>query len=178
MSRADEPLVLYPSLRGLFAVYGTPVLLMVLGSWELGRESGGLVALGFVVVGAVTALLGATTYPRHVVVSRDGLEIVSLLRRRRVPWDRVRGIERTRPSTVSMMRGGDRAPGGPQRVTGGLLVRGGGRRTWMLTDQVESPDEYDHLREIVTHAPGSPRLRAVRPHDGAPPTSLYRRRTG
>lgn len=176
----DDPrLTLYPSLRGLLAVLLTPHLLILLGAW--GLASGvNAVALGMIVLGVSTAAIGLFSYPRHVVVSPAGIELVSVLRRRRLPWARVRGIERTRPGSVRRLRARHAAGGtgvGPEGPRGGLLARGDGRRHWMLTDQVESPDEYDQLCAIVAAAPGQPRMQAARPDDGVPPTWLYRRRS-
>ncbi|MFA9428817.1 hypothetical protein [Egicoccus sp. AB-alg2] len=176
MDRGDEPLTLYTSLRGLVAVLGTPPLLVLLGLWGLTGTGGGAVALTFLAVGVLSGLAVLLGYPRHVVVSRDGIRLVSFLRQRRLSWDVVRGIERTRPTAASILRGGRPTPGEPTRVSGGLLARGRGRRQWMLTDQVESAAEYDHLCAIVALAPGDARVQAVRPHDEAPPTFLYRRR--
>lgn len=172
----DRHLTLYPSLRGLLAVLVTPHLLILLGAWGLANGVN-VVAIGLVAVGVVTAAIGLFSYPRHVVVSPTGIELVSVLRRRHLPWDRVRGIERTRPGGASRLKarrdGADGAAAGP---SGGLLARGRGRRHWMLTDHVESPDEYDRLRAIAAAAPGAPRVGASRPADGTPPTWLYRRR--
>ncbi|MFA9445353.1 PH domain-containing protein [Egicoccus sp. AB-alg6-2] len=174
MSRLDQPLTLYPSLRGLLAVLLTPHLLILLGAWGL-SAGGSTVALGFVLVGIASAALGLFGYPHRVVVTPDGIQMASVLRRRMLPWDAVRTIERTRPGAAAMARART-AGDGPRPVTGGLLARGHGRRRWMLTDHVESPDEYDHLRAIAAAAPGAPRVVAKRPLEGTPPTSLYRRR--
>lgn len=173
MDRSEPPLTLYPSLRGLVAVLLTPHLLILLGAWGLSGRGTSVVALVFVAVGVAAAALGLFGYPRHVVLSTDGIVLVSVLRQRRLPWDAVHRIERTRPSAASMVRARrseERAP------SGGLLARGSGRRHWMLTDQVESPDEYDRLCAIVAAAPGTTLVGASRPADGTPPTSLYRRR--
>lgn len=175
----DLRLTLYPSLRGLLAVLLTPHLLILLGAWGL-TGGANTVAIGMIAFGAVTAGVGLYSYPRHVVLSPDGIEVVSVLRRRRLPWTQVRGIERTRPSAGRRLRGrpadGSEVPGGRGGPRGGLLARGPGRRHWMLTDQVESSDEYDRLCAIVAAAPGRPRMAAARPDDAVPPTWLYRRR--
>lgn len=176
MSHPDEPLTLYPSLRGLIAVLVTPHLLIVLGAWGLTGSGGSTVALVFIAVGVGAAIAGLLGYPRHVIVTRDGICLVSVLRRRRLPWEHVRGIERTRPTAGRTLRRGRNGPD-ERRPSGGLLARGPGRRHWMLTDHVESPDEYDHLCAIVEVAPGAARVQARRPFEGTPPTSLYRRRS-
>lgn len=177
MSHDHPHLILYPSLRGLLAVLLTPHLLILLGAWGL---TGGTstVAIGMVVLGVVTAAIGLFSYPRHVVVSPEGIELVSVLRRRRLPWEQVRGIERTRPGGARRLKARyDGAEGGAAGPSGGLLARGHGRRHWMLTDHVESAGEYDHLCAIVGAAPGSPRVGAARPDETTPPTWLYRRRS-
>ncbi|HSK24105.1 MAG TPA: PH domain-containing protein [Egicoccus sp.] len=176
MSTDDPHLILYPSLRGLLAVLLTPHLLIVLGAWGL-TGGANTVAIGMVVIGIVTAATGLYSYPRHVVLSPDGIELVSVLRRRRLPWEQVRGIERTRPGSARRLKARYDGADGGAGPSGGLLARGHGRRRWMMTDHVESVDEYDRLCAIVLAAPGSTRVGAARPDDATPPTWLYRRRS-
>ncbi|MBS3940010.1 MAG: PH domain-containing protein [Actinobacteria bacterium] len=176
MSDDDPNLTLYPSLRGLLAVLLTPHLLILLGAWGLANGVN-LVALAMVIGGVATAAVGLYSYPRHVVLSPAGIELVSVLRRRLLPWEQVRAIERTRPGGARRLQARRDAAGdtdsGP---SSGLLARGHGRRHWMLTDHVESADEYDRLCAIAAAAPDGPRVGARRPADDTPPTWLYRRR--
>jgi len=176
MADGDDSLTLYTSLRGLLAVLGTPPLLVLLGLWGLTGSGGRTVALAFVTIGAVTGIAVLFGYPREVVVTSESIRLVGFLRVRRLTWAQVHGIERTRPTAAAALRSGRQTPGEAQRVSGGLLARGHGRRQWMLTDQVESAEEYDRLCAIVASSPGGVRVRAMRPHYEAPPTHLYRRR--
>jgi hypothetical protein len=56
-------------------------------------------------------------------------------------------------------------------VSGGLFARGHGRR-WLLTDQVESQEEYDRVRDLLRSLPSPVALRATRPTAGPPDRRL------
>jgi hypothetical protein len=174
-SRLDVPeaVVVYASIRGLLAAVGTPVLLGLL-TWRAlvvaGPTTGSMTFGGITVAITLAVLL---QIPRHAVFDGAGITRVCLGRRHHLPWGRLTAIERARPTQSAILRnlsGGEREV----VVSGGLLARGSGRRRWMLTDQIESRDEYERI-EALLRACGNPaELRAPRPHEGALPTDLYR----
>lgn len=169
-------LVLYPTWVGLLAAAIVPPALLLLGllSFEITGE--GVVTWTLVVAGTATAILAGRGFPRHVVVGPDGIERRCLLRRHLLPYAEVAAIRRApvpRLAAARAARGGGASAGKP--TLGGLMASGHGRRNWMLTDQPESREEYDHLATLLV-ANGATRLQAPRPGPGATPTSLYRHR--
>ena len=170
-------LVLYPTWAGLLAAGLVPPGLLLLGLLALTSTGTGAVTWTLLVAGTGTAVLAGRNFPRHVVVGPDGIERRCLLRRHVLPFSEVAAIQRAptpRLAAVRAARSSD--PAERQRIRGGLLAAGHGRRRWMLTDQPESREEYDHLAALLV-AGGVTDLRATRPAPGTTPTSLYRRRT-
>jgi hypothetical protein len=165
--------VIHTSVRGLLAAFATPVILVVLGLMGLASIGARPVPMTFLLVGAGIGLVVLFDYPSRVEFDRQGVHRVCPLRRHSLPWGRLRAFERPRPSSLATMRNLRERPDEPL-VSGGLFARGTGRRRWLLTDRVESREEYDRLRALLATL-GSPiRLRALRPHEGVPPTDLYR----
>ncbi len=168
-------LVLYPTWVGLLSAGLVPPGLLVLGLLALTSTGGGVVAWTLLAAGAGTALLAGRDFPRYVVIGPDGIERHCLLRRHVLPFTEVAAIQRAptpRLAAVRAARSSD--PVERHRVRGGLMAAGHGRRRWMLTDQPESREEYDHLAALLV-AGGSTDLQAARPGPGTTPTSLYRR---
>jgi hypothetical protein len=171
----SDVVTLHASLRGLAAVWATPVLLVALGGaswWQVGPHP---IPQGMVVVGVAMLGFVLLAYPTRVELDREGVHRVCLLRTGFVPWTSVGAIERGRPSSASVI-GNLRAAADERTVSGGLFARGRDRRRWLLTDQVESQEEYDRLRDLLRSLTSPVALRATRPHRGAPPTDVYRRR--
>lgn len=170
-----QPVVVYASVRGLLAAIGTPLILGLL-SWRA-MAVGGPTTPVLLFAGLTFAITLAvfTQIPRHAVFDETGITRVCLGRRQRLPWARLAAIERTRPSGSATLRN----LSGDEReflVSGGLLARGRGRRRWMLTDQVESRDEYERIEALVRACGDPVEVRAAKPHQGALPTDLYRPR--
>jgi hypothetical protein len=175
MSSPPPRLVLYASWRGLAAAVTTPVVLIALGAAGLAGGSAP-VAATLAIVGTVLGTIVLFDYPRRCVFDTEGVERVCFLRRQRLSWKRLVAIERARPSTVAQAR--NLRPfghAGEPVVSGGLVARGPGRRRWLLTDRVESRQEYDRLAGHLDSEQTPTVLRAPRPHAEAPPTDLYRR---
>jgi hypothetical protein len=85
------------------------------------------------------------------------------------PDGHVRGV---RPADPDRQVDGEERP-----VSGGLVAHGRTRRRrWLLTDQVESRQQFDDLVAILATLPTDVAVHAARPHAAAPPTYLYRRR--
>jgi hypothetical protein len=171
-----RPIMLHSSLRGLLAATVTPLLLGGLGvrSWWVAGPTPGSLTLVAIAALALTASL--VLLPKHVVITARGVTRVCIARRHHLSWDQVAAIERARPRSAEL-RGGGRAHE-EGALSGGLLARSHGRRRWLLTDQLESRQEYERLHELLVGLDRPVRLRARRPHAGAPPTSLYRRQRG
>jgi hypothetical protein len=169
----DGTVVIHTSVRGLLAAFTTPILLIGLGWLGVSGIGTRPVPLAFLGTGLALGLVVLYDHPSRVQFDRDGVHRICPLRRQRLAWDRVSAIERPRPSSLSALRNLRERPDEPI-VSGGLLARGHGRRRWLLSDRIESRDEYDRLRELVLSLPTTVRLRAARPHDGIPPTDLYR----
>jgi hypothetical protein len=167
--------VVHASLRGLLAAFVTPVLLVALGAMGWASIGARPVPLTFLLVGAALGAVVLFDYPSRVEFDRNGVHRVCPLRRQSLPWERVRSFERPRPSSMATLRNLRERPDEPL-VSGGLIARSQGRRRWLLTDRVESREEYDRLRDLLIRLGSPARLRAPRPHDGIPPTSLYRHR--
>jgi hypothetical protein len=168
--------VLHTSLRGLAAVWITPLLLVALGAGSLLRVGWHPVPFVLLALGLAMLALALLDFPSRVELDGAGIRRVCLGRTPFVPWERVGTIERSRPSSTAIL-GNLRSDRREERtVSGGLMARGRARRRWLLTDSVESQEEYDELRELLASLSAPVALRAARPHRGAPPTDVYRRR--
>lgn len=171
-----DHLVLYPTWVGLLATTLVPAGLLLLGWAAL--AAGGSSVLGWSLIGVAvgTGVWAGRDFPRHVIVGPDGILRRCLLRTHRLGYVEVAAIQRapaSRIATARALRSHD--PQQRRRARSGLVAAGPGRRRWMLTDQPESPEEYDRLaRLLIAH--GTTDLVAARPAPGASPTSLYRRR--
>jgi hypothetical protein len=171
-----DHLVLYPTWTGLLAASLVPPGLLLLGWLAIEASGTGLLASVLLVGGTVSGVLAGRDFPRHVLFGPEGIERRCLLRRHRLPYTEVAAIRRAPAPRFARARAARSAdPAERARVRSGLVAAGPGRRRWMLTDQPESREEYDHLAALlIVHGPTS--LEAGRPPAGTPPTSLYRRR--
>jgi hypothetical protein len=168
-----EVVVVHTSIRGLLAAFATPVLLVALGLLGWSGIGARPVPLTFLLVGAALGAVVLFDYPSRVEFDRNGVHRVCPLRRQSLPWERVRSIERPRPSSIATLRNLRERPDEPL-VSGGLIARSQGRRRWLLTDRVESREEYDRLRDLLIRL-GSPAGCVLRaPTTGSRPPSLYR----
>jgi hypothetical protein len=168
-----EVVVVHTSVRGLVAAFATPLILVSLGLLGWSHIGGRPVPLTFLIAGLVLGSIVLVDYPSRVVFDRQGIHRVCPLRRHSLAWERIAAIERPRPSSAATLRNLRERPDEPI-VSGGLIARGTGRRRWLLTDRLESRAEYDRLRDLLGRLGHRVRLRAHRPHDGVPPTDLYR----
>ncbi len=169
-------LVLYPTWVGLLAAGLVPPGLLLLGLLAWASTGTGAVTWTLLVAGTGTVALAGRDFPRHVVIGPEGIERRCLLRRHVLPFSEVVAIQRAPAPRLAAARAARSSePGERQRVMGGLLATGHGRRRWMLTDQPESREEYDHLAALLVVGGGTD-LQAARPAPGSTPTSLYRRR--
>jgi hypothetical protein len=168
-----EVVTVHTSMRGLLSAFTTPLILVALGA--LGWTGIGMrpVPMTFLLVGVALGAVVLVDYPSRVVFDRDGIHRVCVLRRHSLPWDRLAAIERPRPTSAATLRNLRERPDEPI-ISGGLIARSTGRRRWLLTDRLESRLEYDRIRELLDRLGRPVRLRAPRPHDGVPPTDLYR----
>jgi hypothetical protein len=165
--------VVHTSIRGMLAAAATPIILIALGLLGAANIGWRPVPAVFLAVGALFGLVALLDYPGSTVFDAQGLQRRCALRRQRLPWEKLVAIERPRPSSAATLRNMRERPDEPI-VSGGLLARGRGRRRWLLTDRLESRQEYDRLRELLWRLGSPVRLRAARPHEGVPPTGLYR----
>jgi hypothetical protein len=165
--------VLHTSLRGLFAAYASPAILVTLGLMGWAGIGARPVPVTFILVGTALGAVVLMDYPRRVRFDRAGVHRICPLRRHSLGWERLASFERPRPSSTATLRNMTERPD-ETIVSGGLIARGTGRRRWLLTDRLESRDEYDRLRDLLDTLGSPVRLRAPRPHDGVPPTGLYR----
>lgn len=153
------------------------MLVLGFGIWGVAEVGGRPVPLAFLGVGLALTLVVAYDYPRRSVVGPEGIDRVCLLRVEHLPWPQVVALERDRGSWVR--RGwrpatpSDRQPERPP--SGGLVARGGGRRRWLLIDRVESRDEFDRIKAIVTRHADAVVLRARPPAPTVAPTHWYHR---
>jgi hypothetical protein len=168
-----EVVIVHTSMRGLLSAFTTPLILVALGALGWSGIGPRPVPMTFLFVGAVLGAVVLLDYPSRVVFDRHGIYRVCILRRHSLPWDRLAAIERPRPSSVATMRNLRDRPDEPI-ISGGLIARSTGRRRWLLTDRLESRPEYDRIRELLDRLGRPVRLRAPRPHEGVPPTDLYR----
>jgi hypothetical protein len=165
--------VIHTSVRGLVAAYLTPLILVVLGVTGAAHIGARPVPVTFLVVGGLLGAVVLVDYPTRVEFDHAGVHRVCPLRRHSLPWERIAAFERPRPTSMATVRNLRERPDEPF-VSGGLIARSKGRRRWLLTDRVESRDEYDRLRDLMHTVGARVRLRAARPHEGVPPSGLYR----
>ena len=181
--RADdrsEPVVLHSTLLGSATALLSPALLIGLGLLAAGVAGLRAVPVTLLAVGLVTGTMSALTFPRRVLVGEDGVTRVCWGRRHHLPWTQVATVSRAPRSRFAVkrelrQRTRNEPDVDPQVPSSGLLARGHGRRSWMLTDQPESQAEYDAVAAVLDAVPAT-RLRAERPPQIAAPTDLYRRR--
>jgi hypothetical protein len=165
--------VIHTSVRGLLAAFVTPLILVTLGLMGVASIGARPVPVTFLVVGLLLGAAVLADYPSRVEFDRAGVHRICPLRRHSLPWERIAAFERPRPTSIATMRNMRERPDEPL-VSGGLIARSRGRRRWLLTDRVESREEYDRLRQLMDTVGARVRLRAPRPHAGVPPTGLYR----
>ena len=165
---------MYSSLRGLGSAVFSPVVLVGLGG--AGVQGGWRWFPGLLlIVGLVLAAGLLIDFPRHTRFGSEGIVRVCALRRQHIPWSDTVAIERAPASTTDRVRS---LRENKQRPipSGGLVATGTGRRRWLLTDRAESTTEYDALSALLAEQQAVTVLRAGRPRDENPPTTLYRRR--
>jgi hypothetical protein len=165
--------VVHTSIRGLLAAFATPLILLALGAIGWSSIGPRPVPVVFFAAGAILGVVVLYDHPNRVVFDRAGIHRLCPLRRHHLAWDRVAAIERPRPSSMATLRNMRERPDEPI-TSGGLIARGTGRRRWLLTDRLESRAEYDRLRDLLVRLGSPVRLRAARPHEGVPPSGLYR----
>ncbi len=172
-STDDARFVLYSSLRGLGSAVFSPAALIVLGAG--GVQNGWRWFPGLLLTGGLVLAAGLLLdFPRHTRFGTEGMTRVCALRRQRIPWSDTVAIERAPASTtdrIRSLREGNKRP----IPSGGLVATGTGRRRWLLTDRAESTREYDALADLLAQQEAVTVLRAGRPRDENPPTTLYRR---
>ena len=171
-------LVLHSSMVRLALQLSTPVLLLAFGAWGLAR-SGGPVAVGITVLGAVAAVVTVLDLPLRSEFDDRGVTRVCLLRRHHLPWSRVVAVERL--GGLPARRSGEDGEPRPPGAARGLAARTGPRRLHLLVDRRESHAEYVALRELLDGR--ATRLRAAAPPLEAPPAgrgprALHRRDGG
>jgi hypothetical protein len=172
-----ERVEVHSSLRGLAAAVLTPIALIALGAAALASGGSRTFPTLLLAGGLVLAAVVLADFPRRSEFDLRGITRVCWLRRQHIPWDRVVAIERSRPSTASHARNlADRRSSSERVVSGGLVARGAKRRRWLLTDRVESREEHRQLTALLERVERPVTMRAPTPHEGAPPTDLYRRR--
>ncbi len=176
---ADPRVVLHSTLLGTVTALLSPILLVALGAIAMNAVGVRPIPLLFVAVGVTTGAISLTTFPRRTIISSDGLTRVCWGRRQHLDWRDVRVVTRApknRRHAKQDLRA--RTRGEPVESTAigasGLLAKGHGRRTWILTDQAESQLEYDAVAAILDLVPNTS-LRARRPPADSTPTDLYRR---
>lgn len=179
-ARAPDPsadgsgFVLYSSLRGLGSAVFSPAVLIALGA--AGVQNGWRWFPGLLLVGGLLLAAGLLVdFPRHTRFGTEGMTRVCALRRQCIPWSEAVAIERAPASTTDRLRS---LRENRQRPipSGGLVATGTGRRRWLLTDRAESTMEYEALSALLAEQQAVTVLRAGRPRDENPPTTLYRRR--
>jgi hypothetical protein len=167
------PIVLHGSLLAIVNAYLSPVALIALAVWVGVTRR---LTIATIVIGALGSLLAFVALfdmPLRTEFSREGITRVCAVRRHRIPWSRVTGLERA-PSRATR-----RDPRDPERLRrpGGMVARIG-RRRYLLANRCEGALEYDRLVVAVRNWDDVVTVRARRPPLTTPPTHLYRRRTG
>lgn len=169
-------MTVHSSVRGTVLAFLASAALLALGVAAIVSGGPHIVPVLLVVAGVGAAAVALLDLPRRAEFDREGITRVCWLRRQHLPWHRLVAIERTRPTTASVVANSlDRRDGVPMRVSGGLVARGAKRRRWLLTDQVESQAEHDRIVRLLQSVASPVAMRAARPHPGAVPTDLYRR---
>lgn len=171
---AHAPVMLHTSWRGLLSAFLSPVLLLGYATLLLTARGPGSIAVAALVLGLGLGAVALLDYPHRTELGRDGVRRVCVLRTQLLRWSELVAIERAPGSARSALRrrGED---GQPKVVSGGLVARGLGRRRYLLTDRLESQQEYDEVRRLLDRLDVATNLRAGRPTTDAPPTDLYRR---
>ncbi|MFP4635257.1 MAG: hypothetical protein ACLFRD_05300 [Nitriliruptoraceae bacterium] len=167
--------MLHSTLLGSATAVVSPTLLIGLGLLSTTAAGPRAIPIGLLVAGVVIGAASLLTFPRRCVVTPTGVTRICWARRHHLSWQDIAVVARV--PRRRRARDGQRAEATsePERtVSGGLLALGHGRRSWMLTDQVESRAEYDAVATVLAEVPAT-RLRAERPHPAATPTDLYRR---
>jgi len=123
-----------------------------------------VVPVAVLAVGGILLLGVLIDYPISARFDVRGIQRRSLLRRHLIPWGRIDGISRARPSLRPSARG--LVPGG--------LVAVVGRRRYLLVDRPESGLEFDRLT-LLLDGWGVDCQLGPRPSDEIAPTWLYRR---
>ena len=115
-----------------------------------------LIALFF---GTMSAL-SARTFLMRVVADRRGIEVVSILRRRRYRWDEIQRFEVTkwRRRAVAVLPGGTRVPLIGYQMSPAERIRGSGSPTERLVDALNA-----RLSERAPHPLSGGASRSVRP---------------
>jgi hypothetical protein len=172
---AGPDLRLHTSWRGILGAAFSPAALLALGGLAL-LDGGYRTFPALMLLAGVALLLGVLwDYPYAVTFRATGITRHTALRSQTLPWEGLVALERTRPSTTTVLRNLTDRHAEPY-VSGGLVARGRGHRRWLLTDRIESRSEHDHLRALLADLDEPVHVRAARPHAEAAPTYLYRRR--
>lgn len=172
MSTEQQPVVIYPSIRGLLAAALAPALLV--GVVLLGLSRGPGFSPVMIVLSALAVILGAAALfdlPRSTEFGPEGVTRVCTLRRHRIAWDDILVLRRARGSTLANLRSRT-----PHETGVGPLYARVGRRNYLLCNQSESQQEYDRI--VAAMATWAPELvmGAARPPEKVPPSDLYRRK--
>ena len=172
-SSAANAVVLHTSWRGRVLFVTAPLLLAGLGLY-------GIVAGGFQVFNTLLFIIGCLLlaaalfdFPLYTTIGTDGVVRRCLVRTDRLGWDQVTAI--ARPASRGAL-GGLKNGLGITNSTG--LVVEIGKRPAMLVDRIESPAEFDAVKNGLDQWVPGMILRASRPADGTAPTWLYKRRLG
>ena len=159
-------ITIHSSWRGIIlSLVGS---LIVIGLGLLGLAAAGevrVIPVLFLVFGTLFLLVALFDYPVATRFDAHGVHRRSILRLHTIPWDRVRGLTRTRPGIMRNLRG----------LTAGGLAAAVGKRRYLLVDQPESEEEFNALEQVI-EAIGAPVPfdGVVRPGQNAP-TWMYRR---
>lgn len=168
--------VLHSTLLGSATAVVSPTLLIGLGLLSASTAGLRAIPVALLMLGAGIGAASLLTFPRRAVISSTGVTRICWARRHHLSWQDVAAVARVPRRRRARDARHPHVAGEPERsVSGGLLALGHGRRSWMLTDQVESRAEYDAVASVLAEVSAT-RLRAERPHPAATPTDLYRRR--
>lgn len=138
---ATDRIVVQGSARPFVAAASSAVTLGGLGLTVLRTAGPGTVSVGLLLGAALALTVLLADLPLRTEGDEEGLVRVCILRRGRIPWDRVVAIERQRRRLTG--------PG-----TGGLVIRGR-RGRWLVATSAEPPAIHRRLAELVAaHAPG------------------------
>lgn len=160
-----------------------PTILLALAG--IGFASGGRFvpgAIGF--VGLLLALVALFDYPVTVLFGPEGVERRCLLRRVSLSWDEVGAIGRPRKTQDRSLQ---RLGGLAGRVTHGESTLGSpssglvaevNRRPHLLTDRIESTQEFEALRAGLVVWGSGVAIRASEPAAEIAATFSYKKRAG